>query len=284
MSPEQAKGRTVDKRSDVWAFGAVLYEMLTGKRAFEGEDVSDTMASVLKADTNWDAFPDSVSPTVVNVIRRCLQRDRSERARDIGDVRLALEGAFETGGSPAEAPVVVAQWRRVAAMTGIVLVVAAVTGAAVWFATRPADPVSPRVARLSLAPSGAAALAMNTFDRDLAITPDGSRLVYVGNAGTQLFVRALDALEPVAIFTGTPRGLFVSPDGQWIGFVDNQTLKKVAVTGGPPITLATLVGARGATWGLDDAIIFADAPSLTGLQRVSAAGGDQTVLTTPDAE
>ena len=128
---------------------------------------------------------------------------------------------------------------------------------------------------------------MNTADRDLAITPDGSRLVYVGNAGTQLFVRALDALEPVAIFAGGPRGLFVSPDGQWVGFMDNNNiLKKVAVTGGPPVTLAMLdsPGPRGATWGPDDAIIFATANAPTGLQRVSAAGGDPTVLTTPDAE
>ena len=101
----------------------------------------------------------------------------------------------------------------------------------------------PRVSRLPLAPSGTAALTINGDDRDLAITPDGSRVIYVGNRGTQLFVRALDALEPVAVFTGAPRGPFVSPDGQWIGFVDaNTVLKKVAVTGGPAVTLATLDG------------------------------------------
>ena len=102
----------------------------------------------------------------------------------------------------------------------------------------------PRVSRLTIAPSGTAALTINGADRDLAITPDGSRVVYVGNRGTQLFVRALDALEPVAVFTGAPRGPFVSPDGQWIGFVDGtNVLKKVAVTGGPAVTLATLDGA-----------------------------------------
>ena len=100
------------------------------------------------------------------------------------------------------------------------LVGAVVAARAVWFATRPAEPVPPRVSRLPIAPSGTAALTINGGDRDLAITPDGSRLVYVGNRGTQLFVRALDALEPVAVFTGAPRGPFVSPDGQWIGFVD----------------------------------------------------------------
>ena len=112
-----------------------------------------------------------------------------------------------------------------------------------------------RVTRTTISASGTAALAIIGGDRDLAITPDGSRVVYVGNQGTQLFVRALDALEPVAVFTGAPRGLFVSPDGQWIGFVDNvTTLKKVAMTGGPAVTLATLDGSgpRGATWGPDD--------------------------------
>ena len=139
--------------------------------------------------------------------------------------------------------------------------------------------------RTTISASGTAALTIDGSDRDLAITPDGSRVVYVGNQGTQLFVRALDALEPVAVFTGAPRGPFVSPDGQWIGFVDSvTTLKKVAVTGGPAVTLATLDGSgpRGATWGPDDTIIFATNNPATGLQRVAAAGGPTTVLTRPD--
>ena len=143
----------------------------------------------------------------------------------------------------------------------------------------------PRVSRLPRRASGTAALTIIGIDRDLAITPDGSRVVYVGNRGTQLFVRALDALEPVAVFTGAPRGPFVSPDGQWIGFVDGvTTLKKVAVTGGPAVTLATLDGRgpRGATWGPDDTIIVATNSGTTGLQRVAAAGGPTTVLTRPD--
>jgi serine/threonine-protein kinase len=170
------------------------------------------------------------------------------------------------------------------ALTVGALVVAAVAGTAVWLATRPADPVPLRVSRLQVAPSGTAALSISGNDRDLAITPDGSRLVYVGNHGTQLFVRALDALEPVAVFTGTPRGPFMSPDGQWIGFVDGTAvLKKVAVTGGPAVTLATLDGgSRGATWGPDDTIIVATSNAATGLQRIAAAGGPMTVLTRPD--
>jgi serine/threonine-protein kinase len=170
------------------------------------------------------------------------------------------------------------QW----SIAATVLMVAVVAGASVWIAMRPADPAPPRVSRLSLTPSGAAALSISRVMRDLAITPNGSRIVYVGNRGTQLFVRALDALAPVAVFTGTPRGPFVSPDGQWIGFVDGSELKKVAVTGGPAVTLATLDGnPRGAAWGPDDTIIFATIGA-TGLQRVGAAGGPVTVLTRPD--
>ena len=285
MSPEQARGKQVDKRADIWAFGCVLYEMLTGRRPFEADDVSPTMARVLEREPDFDALPASVSARVRQALRLCLRKDPKQRAADIRDVRLALEGAFETAGSQAAAAVVAPLWRRVATLTAGALVVAALGGALVWLAMRPADPVPPRVSRLPIAFSGASALTIGGADRDLAITPDGSRVLYVGNRGTQLFVRALDALEPVAVFTGTPRGPFVSPDGQWIGFVDNNTsLKKVAVTGGPAVTLATLDAGtpRGATWGPDDTIIFATATLATGLQRAGAAGGSTTVLTRPD--
>jgi serine/threonine-protein kinase len=166
----------------------------------------------------------------------------------------------------------------------MVLMVAVVAGASVWRAMRPAESVPPRVSRLTITPSSTAALTINGVDRDLAITPDGARLVYVGNRSAQLFVRALDALEPVAVFTGAPRGPFVSPDGQWIGFTDNNTvLKKVAVTGGPAVTLATLDSVSlGATWGPEDTIIVATQNATTGLQRIAVVGGSTTVLTRPD--
>ena len=287
MSPEQAKGRPADKRSDIWAFGCVLYEMLTGKRAFDGEDMADVLGAVARLDPNWEALSSDVPQSIRTLLQGCLVKDRRKRIADIAAALFVLD--HQTGltaaGTASAAPLPRRPlWRRVAALTAGALVVAAVAGAAVWFAMRPADPVPPRVSRLPLAPSGAAALTINGTDRDLAITPDGSRVVYVGNRGTQLFVRALDALEPVAVFTGAPRGPFVSPDGQWIGFVDGNTaLKKVAVTGGPAVTLATLDGlSRGATWGPDDTIIVATNNPATGLQRVAAAGGPTTVLTRPD--
>ncbi len=286
MSPEQARGKTVDKRADIWAFGCVLYEMLTGQRAFDGEGVSETLARVIEREPDWARLPATLSPALRTYITRCLQKDPRQRVQAIGDVRLALEGAFETAVPQTAAPAVVAQWRRVA-LVGVAAIIAsgAIIGTLVWFAARRAEPVPPRVSRLQLTPAGAAALTIGWNDRDLAITPDGSRLIYVGNQGTQIFVRALDALAPVAVFTGLPRGLFVSPDGQWIGFVDGlSVLKKVAVTGGPAVTLATIdtAGSSGATWGPDDTIIVATNSVDTGLQRVSAAGGPLTVLTRPD--
>lgn len=146
------------------------------------------------------------------------------------------------------------------------LALATVTGIAVWIAVRPP---TPRVTRLTITAPAAAAPSVNGVDRDLAITPDGSRVVYAGVNGTQLFVRALDTLEPSSVFKGAPRAPFVSPDGQWVGFVDAPTaLKQVAITGGPAVTIAQMDGtSRGATWLPDDTIVFATGAT-TGLQRV----------------
>ena len=286
MSPEQAKGREADKRCDIWAFGCVLFEMLTGKGPLAGDDVTDTLANVLKREPNWLALPAEVPPALRALLRRCLEKNRRERVADISTALFVLkEQASLAAPVTASAPLPRSPlWLGIAALTAGALVIAAVATMLTWLATRPADPAPPRVSRLPIAASGTAALSIDGFDRDLAITPDGSRVIYVGNHGTQLFIRALDALEPVTVFTGGSRGPFVSPDGQWIGFVDvANELKKVAVTGGPAVTLARLDGtARGATWGPDNTIIVATSNGATGLQRVGAAGGTTTVLTRPD--
>ena len=284
MSPEQARGKRVDKRADIWAFGCVLYEMLTGQRAFGGHGVSETLARVIEREPDWTRLPYTLSPALRTYIKRCLQKDPRQRVQAIGDVRLALEGAFETSVGQTAALPVAAPWRRVAIVAVAAAIISgALIGTLVWIAMRRAPP---RVSRLQIAPSGPAALTTNWNDCNLAITPDGSRLIYVGNQGTQIFVRALDSLAPVAVFTGdVRRGLFVSPDGQWIGFVDGfSVLKKVPVTGGPAVTLATLdtAGPSGATWGPMDTIIVATNSVETGLQQVSGAGGPLTVLTRPD--
>ena len=306
MSPEQARGKTVDKRADIWAFGAVLFEMLTGKRAFGGEDVQDTFVAIMRDEPDWSRLPATLSPALGTFIQRCLQKDPRHRIHDIADVRLALEGAFDTvaghTGSHGQDPTFVrtqvdaavatarrdvthAMRRRAALIGAAALVIGgAGVGAAVWWATRPA---APTVVRLTVTTSGPTALTLGGDDgggRDVVMTPDGSRIVYRGN--NQLLVRALDQFEPTVLSgLGAPRSVFISPDGQWVGFFDGAAMKKVAVTGGPPVTVFAGAGnPRGATWSTDGTIIFATTALATGLQRVSAGGGDPTVLTTPDRE
>ena len=284
MSPEQARGKTLDKRTDIWAFGCVLYEMLTGTRAFAGDDVSEVLASVLAREPDWTRLPSNLSPALVTYSRRCLEKNPKQRIADAQDMRLALAGAFDSAQLPSAtrlATRAVSTW-----VFGALVVGATVAGAAVWVATRPPAQLQPHVSRLQVVPTGTAALTLTGSTRDLAITPDGSHVVYVANRGTQLLVRAMDSLDPVAVFTGLPRGPFVSPDGQWTAFTDGGVLKKVPVSGGPavPITPIDAPTARGGTWGPDDTIVFATTNGATGLQRVAAQGGAPTVLTRPEVE
>jgi Tol biopolymer transport system component len=286
MAPEQARGKVVDKRADIWAFGCVVFEMLTGQRTFEGELISDVLASVLKTDPNWQALPVDTPAALQRLLRRCLEKDPRRRLQAIGEARVQIDdllsGAPDAPGAPALSRAL-PSWRRAlpwavvgALATGLALVLV------LWAPWR--STVAPRVTRTAIVNIGTAALTINGTDRDLAITPDGTHVVYVGNSGTQLFVRALDALEPVAIASGAGlRGPFVSPDGEWLGFLDGTTLRKVAITGGPLITLTRVDGfPRGATWAPDGTIFFATSNGATGLQRVSAAGGTPEVLTRPD--
>ena len=283
MSPEQARGKTVDKRADIWAFGVLLFEMLTGKRAFDGEDVGDTLAAVLRAEPVWSRLPAETVVPVRTLLRGCLEKDPRQR---IGSMSAALfvlrhqiagEGTEVLAGHPGPK-----DGRRVALFTTAALIVGAVgAGAGVWWLTR-FDP--PSVVRTTIATSGPTALVVSDVQRSIAITPDGSRVVYRGD--NQLLVRALDQLQPTALSgLGAPQGVFLSPDGEWIGFVDgNRMIRKVSITGGPA-ELVCAVGQgvpTGATWGPDGTIIFATNAAGRGLQRVPAAGGEPTALTTVD--
>ena len=196
MAPEQAKGKVVDKRADVWAFGVVLFEMLTGTRPFAGDDVSETLARVIDREPDWDTLPDNVPPGLSNFLRHCLQKNPKKRIRDIGDVSLAMEGAFETTVSQPSVAVDVRSlqvWQRPAAVSLIALVAAMVTGVAVWGLIRPA----PRpVTRSLLTPPPTMPLNIG-IDVNVALTPDGTHVVYRGLVGGQphLFVRPLAALD-----------------------------------------------------------------------------------------
>jgi serine/threonine-protein kinase len=291
MSPEQARGKVVDKRTDLWAFGCVLYEMLAGLRPFGGDDVTDTIAAVVRAEPDWGKLRADTPTAIRRLLRRCLEKDRMRRLSDAADARLEIDEALSPLAGEANmehaaqlaSGAVVAGWPRVLPWAGAGALSVALM-LVLWAPWRAA--ALPRVTRTTITTSGPAALTIDRQASDLALSPDGTHVVYVGDRGTRLFVRALDALEPVAIATGRSlRGPFVSPDGQWVGFLDGViTLRKVAITGGPPITLATLDdGARGATWTPDNTIIFATRHPATGLQRVSADGGHPEVLTRPDS-
>jgi eukaryotic-like serine/threonine-protein kinase len=286
MAPEQAKGHEADKRSDIWAFGCVLFEMLTGTGPFAGDDVSDTLANVLKREPDWSAIPRETPAAIRALMQQCLVKDRRRRVADISTALFVLEQGASLGATPetrSAAPLPRRPlWRRTAAVTGVALLAASATGAVMWFVTRPPPPV---VVRTTITTVGPASFSMAANDRNLAITPDGSRVVYRGSNG--LLVRALNQLEPAVLGgLGAPRGVFISPDGQWIGFFDGfSPLKKVAITGGPAVIVSAVQGnPRGATWSEDGTIIFATSTATTGLQRVSAAGGEPVALTTPDRE
>jgi serine/threonine-protein kinase len=284
MSPEQARGKPVDKRTDIWAFGCVLYEMLTGRRAFEGEDVTVTLARIVEREADWTALP-SLMPAGLNAyLKRCLVKDPRQRVQAMGDVRLALEGAFESAATVQAQQSIgrdrVARWIAVAAC-----VVLAGATLAIWLAR--STPVASSPVRLEI--TGTGETPANLFGRipDIALTPDGSRLIYAD--GNQLYVRALNSLTPtpLARLGSAARGVFVSPDGQWVGFFDGSTqIKKVAITGGPVTTVATIDGngPAGAAWGEDGTIVYATVFSAKGLEAVSSDGGEQAVLTTADRE
>ena len=283
------KGRPADKRSDIWAFGCVLYEMLTGARAFAGDDVSDTLAAVLRGEPDWRVLPTETPASIRRLLRRCLEKDRKRRLSDAADARLEIEEAlttpmFETSAAPA--PGSQGGWRRGALIATAALAIGgAAAGGAVWTAMRPAPA---RVTRTVIQTSGATALAINPRAAGgLAITPDGSRLVYT--AASQLVVRRLDRFDSEALTgLGSPTQPFISPDGQWIGFFEGLVLKKVAIGGGPAVTVFKdnnpSGGPLGATWGTDGTIVYAGAIG-AGLKRVAAAvGGEAETLTTPDRE
>jgi Tol biopolymer transport system component len=286
MSPEQARGKAVDKRTDIWAFGCVLYELLTGKQAFHGEDITDILAAVVRAEPEWNRLPDNTPLSIRTLLRRCLQKDKTLRMQAAGDVRIEIvEGlaAQPTTATATAAPAARSLAERLTQVAAVIMTLIAIAFG-IGFLLREPKPAQPL--RLS-AEIGADASLYTIVGSSAVFSPDGTRLALLARDSDQkqrIYVRSLDQLQATAL-PGTENALdpFFSPDGQWLGFFADNKLKKISVQGGGAVTLCDVITAPGGSWGDDGTIVFA--PDLqVGLSRVSSAGGKPQPLTTLDKQ
>jgi Tol biopolymer transport system component len=290
MSPEQARGRPVDRRTDIWAFGCVFYEMLCGKRAFEGEDVTDALAAVVRSEPDWTALPPGLPAPVLRVLRACLQKDSHLRRQHIGDVRLDLTAINEP--SPPVSvpqPETAALSRRRWAVVAVAAIASAALGVAVDrvrrapVATEPIEFTIPAPAGATFAtpPSAGSGVASQA-----AISPDGRQIVFVANDqnGYRLWLRSLATSESRPL-NGTENGAFPfwSPDNRFIGFFAEGKLKTLSLSGGPAFVVCAAADGRGGTWSRDNVIVFAPSPRGV-LQRVSAGGSPPVDVSRIDEE
>jgi len=281
MSPEQAAGKPVDRRSDIWSFGAVLYEMLSGKKAFDGESVSDTLASVLKLEPDWSALPAGTPDSIRKVVRRCLTKDRKQRLQAIGEARIVLENAGVEEPAPRTASKGSARRARLGLIAAAVLAAAAAGSG--WLAWRATRGVGRPLVRLDvdLGPDISLPAPDNTGP-SVIISPDGNRIAYVASVQggrTKLFTRRLDQPAPVEL-PGTDSAVapFISPDGQWIGFsIPPNKLNKISVEGGAVVPISTVALSPGASWGEDGTIVGGYIGG--GLARIAPGGGPPEPLT-----
>ncbi len=287
MSPEQVQGEAVDARNDIWAFGAVLYEMLTGKKAFGGKNVSEIMYQVLATDPDLGLLPASLPSGVRRLVRRCLVKEARNRLQSIGDARVILQEAIEGKLIPGEAATPSTKSKRGLALW-LLLPLAVV---AAWF-LKPQETTVPEPSLRVEVPLPGGEWLDAYHRRGLTLSPDGKTLAFVSGPNpdrwrfsfdTRIYLRPLDQWQARAI-PGTENGLqpFFSPDGQWLGFIRDGKLWKVNISGGEPLAICECKASFGASWGPDGTIVFAGLAG--GLQQVSSTGGEPVALTELDKE
>ena len=285
MSPEQARGKAVDKRADIWAFGCVLFEMLSGRQLYAGDTITDVLAGIVSREPDWSLLRAETPPVVRRLLARCLEKDPQRRLRDIGEARVALSDPSDLLAAPAASPISVnaRSWRRSTVWAALAFVAISSAGVAVWTWTRLRPATAPRVTRLSIPLPAGQILAGNSGP---AVSPDGRSIAYVATAAdgvSRLYVRPLDRFES----TGIPESEgaqqpFFSRDGGRIGFFARGKLLTVSLSGGAPTAIAAAsFQPFGGTWGEDDTIVFVPAIS-SGLLRIPSAGGTPQKLTEPD--
>ncbi len=281
MSPEQARGKVVDKRADIWAFGVVFCEMLTGARLFASDSIPETLALIFSHEPDLTTLPAATPPRVRTLIARCLVKDARQRLRDIGDARYEVERGLDGPGAEAVSTPRSGGWRS--ALPWIASGLASALAAVSLARPQPTAPPPARLVQVDVRVSGNASLVPESGPA-VVLSPDGSLLVFIarriGDVG-QLFLRRLDQLEATALpGTENARSPFFSPDGQWVGFFANGKLKKVPIAGGTVVVLCDAPNGRGASWAEEGWIAFTPSSSGgTALRRVSAAGGLPEPLT-----
>ena len=294
MSPEQARGQEAERRSDIWSFGLVLYEMLSGQRLFQADTVSDTLARVLMQEPDWAELEGDLPAPILRLLQRCMERDTRMRLQAIGEARIALEGYIAEPES-AEAETAESQPTSAAPRSSLLrqaapwLVVGGALGAlaAFWIGRQPGPEASTEPLHFAIHPVEGNIVGSEDTN-GLDISRDGRKITFVGTeasgSGTMLYLKTIADAEPRAIpGTEGARAPFFSPDGEWIGYFTDRELRKVSLLGGSPIPLVSTGDRRGGLWHPDGTIYFV--PHSAGpIMKISAVGGELTPVTSLDSE
>ena len=288
MSPEQARGQALDKRTDLWSFGCMLYEALTGNTPFLEETFSETLASILRKEPDWDSLPAGVPSRIRTLLHRCLSRERRGRLHDMADGRLDIEEASEAIETPIQQTLDLEGRKRVGTMVVLAALFGSVLGALLaWNLTPEASEVPAPVTRSTISLPAGDGLSLG-YSNASTFSPNGEYAAYVVSSGNtrSLYLHRLAELEGRPV-DGADRAQmpFFSPDSQWLGFFAGGQIMKVSVSGGAPVAVVDMVTdqPRGASWGDDGYIVFSTSTA-AGLSRVSADGGQAEVLSIPNKE